>query len=351
MRNKTSGITATSLSTPRRMDGATPNSLGSQFVNAKRRSGRYLERHKEGNDCGRSRVKTKKSFDRKQSSNGASFEKITPNAPIRHRERSGLALSSSSIMNDCCESREATGMSPGQSFSKEIRDPSMREEVSREVAPNSDPSEEEKIPTKSDPAPGEIEVVAMVDKEGRDFTRILVGRKRERLVIKKVAAKKIHDTANESKGTTTKIAPFRRKNSGSDDAKNSQTPLESSIKMNRIIRSLLSRPQRVKRPSSRKNASTTQHVDAIAVALNQESGQCQAKIPPRPTSEEGIEPLVPKFSISKMTPALLTSSSVHLKQENSKNQKSKNHRLSSLSMTRSASRKRSEDASAKGNKG
>jgi hypothetical protein len=172
MRNKTSGTTATSLSTPRRMDG-----LGFTVVNAKSRPGGYPERQKEGSDWGRSRVKPKKSFDRKQSSNGvsANFENITPNAPIRHRigrERSGLALSST--RNDYCESRDTTGMSPGQSFSKEITDTSMREEPSREVARNSDPSKEEKIPTKSGPAPGEIEVVAMArNSDPRKFQQSL----------------------------------------------------------------------------------------------------------------------------------------------------------------------------------
>jgi hypothetical protein len=86
------------------------------------------------------------------------------------------------------------------------------------MARNSDPSKEEKIPAKSGPAPGETEVVAMVDKEGKQFTRILIARKRKHLVIKKDAPKKINDTANESKGMTTKIAPFRRKNSSSEDA-------------------------------------------------------------------------------------------------------------------------------------
>ena len=360
MRNKTSGTTATSLSTPRRTDGATPNSLGFSVVNAKRRSGRYPERQKEGSECVRSRMKTKKSFDRKQSSNVANFEKITPNAPIRQRERSGLARSST--RKDHCESRDTTGMNPCPSLSKKIRDTSMREELSREVAPNSDPSKEDKIPTKSDSAPGEIEVVAMVDKEGRHFTRILVGRKRDRLVIKKAAPKKIHD-ANESKGTTTKLAPFRRKNSGSEDAKKGQTPLKSSIKMKRI-RSLLSRPQRVKRSSSGKNASTTQHVHANAVALNQEAGLCQAKIPPLPASEEGVELIALGtddddddddragviFEMENLGTRDLRLAS-RLEQENSKNQKSKNHILSSLSMTRPASRKRSKDAGAEGNKG
>jgi hypothetical protein len=292
MRNKTSRTTATSLSTPKRMDGAMPNSLGFSVVNAKRQPSRYPERQKEGSDG----VNPKKPFDRKQSSNGANFEKITPNAPISHLERSGLEPRST--RNDFCESRDASGMSPGQSFSKEIRDTSMRKKLSREVAPNSDPSEEDKILTKSDPAPGEIEVVAMVNKDGRRFTRILVGRKHVHLAPKIV--KKSHDTANESKGTTTKIAPFRRKSSGNKDAKNSQTPPESSIKMKRS-KSFLSRPQRVKRSSSGKNASTTQDV--------------------------------------------------RLKQENSQNQKSKNHILSSLSMTRAASSERFKDAAAEGNKG
>jgi hypothetical protein len=348
MRNKMSGTTATSLSTPRRMDDATPNSLGFSVVNTRMRSGSCQERQKEGSDRGRSRVKHKESFDRKQSSNGANFEKITPNAPIRHRERSGLTLGST--RNEYCESRDTTGMGPGQSFSKEIRDTSMREEPLREVAPKSGSSKEEKIPAKSGPAQGEIEAVAMVDKEGRPFTRILIGRKRERLVIKKVTPKKMYDTVDESKGTTTKNALFRRKTPGSPDATNSHTPPESSIKMKRI-RSFLSRPQRFNRSSSEKNASTTQHVHTITVALNQEAGQCEAKIPPRLTSEEGIELIALRtdadvdkagaiFEMENLGTRDLGLAE-RLKQENPEKQKSKNHIMSSLSMTRSVSRKRS----------
>jgi hypothetical protein len=85
-------------------------------------------------------------------------------------------------------------MSRGRNFSKEIMYTLMREELSREVAPNSDPSNEEKVPARSGSAPGEIEVFDMVDKEGKQFTRILIGRKREHLVIKKVPPKKINDT-------------------------------------------------------------------------------------------------------------------------------------------------------------
>jgi hypothetical protein len=284
------------------------------------------------------------------------------------------------------------------------------------MARNSDPSKEEKIPTKFGPAPGETEVVAMVDKEGEQFTRILIarkrkhlvikkdapkkindtaneskgtttkiapfrrknslsedaqtevvamvdkegkkvtriliGRKRDHLVIKKVAPKKINDIANESKGTTTKIAPFRRKNSLSEDAKNRQTPPESRIKMKRIMSFF--RPQRVIRSSSGKNASKTRHVHANAVASYQEAGQCQEKIPARPTSEKGIglvglrtDDDVDRAGAIFEMENLVTRDlrlAARLKQQNSKNPKSKNHILSSLSMTRSGD-------GAEGNKG
>ena len=121
----------------------------------------------------------------------------------------------------------------------------------------------------------------------------------------------------------------------------------------------------MKKSSSGNNPSTTQHIHANAVALNQEAGLCQAKIPPPPTFEEGIELIALQtddaddddddragviFEMENLSTrdSRLTA---RPKQENSKNPKSKNHMLSSLSVTRPSSRKRSKDAGAEGSIG